>query len=301
MPLKKSYILPPSFDCPVDGPVFVGAILADPKNPFEPLNDAKWTSVRSSEKLYSTEKTGWTVSDNRSTKLEVGIFAQILAPFVGIGGDGVSRLSKSELTGLKCQRLVTEWFIPTPAYLEESLRQNDLLEAIKRRRDPALYLVCGRKLAYGLSADHILSNGSGYSATLALDGTSLGVPVQAGPKISIDTDKSFTESFQGSSDIVLAYQLRRIFYSAKHGLSSQQYERHASLTLPDNVKHNEDDEDDDEEDSETSDGEEWAREMTLAVDGVSGDDIGSSYFGKRAIVMSDVEDGTEWELISSTP
>lgn len=299
MPLKKSYILPPSFDCPVDGPVFVGAILADPKKPFEPLNDAKWTTVGSFEKLHSTEKTDWTANDNRTTKLEASIFAQILAPLTGIGGDFGSRFSKSDLMGLKCRRLVTEWFIPTPAYLEESLRQSDLLEAIKRRRGPTLYLVCGRKLAYGLSADHVLSNGRGYSATLALDGTSLGIPVQTGPKISVDTDKSFTESFQGSSDIVLAYQLRRIFYSAQHGLSSKEYERHASLTLPDKIKDDEEEDEDDEE-SETSDGGEWTGDTTIGVDGIGGDDIGSSYFGKGAVVMSDDEDGTEWELISST-
>lgn len=300
MPLKKSYILPPTFDCPIDGPIRLGAILIDPKRPLEPVYDVKVTTAQTLDKFYTTEKTGWSVEYSQATSLEISLFAQALAFIMGLGADAALRLHRTELTGLKCDRLVTEWFVPTPEYLEHCLRHNTMLEIVKRHRrhGPALYILCGRKLAYGFSANQRAGNAHEMSAGLSLDGTSIGVPVQTGPGVSLSSGQTSTESFSGSSDIVLAYQLRRIFYTRKSGLSSKEYDRHASLSISHDADEEEEANDDGDE-SITSASEQRTDAVSIVVDGLGSDDIGSNYFGRVAILNSAFEDETEWELIST--
>src|SRR5689334_21922236 len=133
MPTRKTFILPPNPDCPIDGPIFVGSILLHPLKPYESLNDGDRTEIKLPDRIYTTEKLGWQAKDSTSTDVELGVFAQVLSALLGVGGDVDTTYSKTDLTGLKIQRLVTDWFVPSPAYLDKCLRTTRVSQDIKKR------------------------------------------------------------------------------------------------------------------------------------------------------------------------
>lgn len=294
MPPRKTYILPSDYDCPVDGPIFLGSILSHPLRPYESLNEAEKIEITLPDRVYCTEKLGWQASDSKTLGLEFGIFTNLLSVLFGLGADLGTGYLKNIQDRFRVGRLVTEWFLPSPSYLDRCLRTAHVWQDIKRRKLPPLYVVTGRKLAYGLvSAEQANTENCSGSAALSFNATTLGFPGDIGPRVSGNRAQQHFTGFQGSSDIVLAYQLRRIYYDKKSGgLASKEHNKHVSLSLPvyeeSTISHALGEGDRESDDEQVVD---------IRVQGPSAEGVGVPQLQSQPVVSGFDEEGVECDIV----
>lgn len=210
----KTYFLAPSWDYPPDGRIRLGNIITSPLKAAQPLNFSSRKEPKQDELILSDKVgTQWTREKQRDGKY--GVWTTFLS-FLGLGVDA----SISHNSGLEddyaFDRIDTVEFFPTETYLVESMRDPEVIKFIEMSRlRRSIYMIVGIKTVTGAKAKTSRASGLGGQLKVSLDGTLTGAPVSLGPEVEANTKGREGFAFEGSSDFVFAFRVRKIKLTRK--------------------------------------------------------------------------------------
>ncbi|KAF2087529.1 hypothetical protein K490DRAFT_41432 [Saccharata proteae CBS 121410] len=196
--------------CPPDGPIQLGNIIISPEEPDDPL-------FANTEALPATETvTEFVESDLNFTNMkQVGsrfsLWTGFLQFVLGMGADVSLGQESGNGQALTAREMRTKYFIPSEEYVSRCIRHQHLQDYVRRTRFLGkLYMITGIMEAVDAVShgSYIKNNNIGMS--LSADGTSVGVPVQAG--LSAGTTHGSTVQLKSkiTSDFVFAFRLRQV-------------------------------------------------------------------------------------------
>jgi hypothetical protein len=202
---KKTYRVAPSFDWPAeDGPVTLGSIITNPKEPHRPLVSDGFELP----KIFTAEKNEFSKLLYQRSSFAAGVYLKILET-VGVDVGGQTIRNSAEL--LKTKKLETKYIIPDDTYIDERV-QDQLVQDWMTVNRLKVYMVTGLKIAYDPSARSAQSANAGAGAKLGADGIPSGIPLSVTGDIRYDQGRSDDISFRGGTDIIFAYELKEIKY-----------------------------------------------------------------------------------------
>ncbi|KAF2491074.1 hypothetical protein BU16DRAFT_469767 [Lophium mytilinum] len=204
----KAYFEMPNFDY-APGTIKIGEIIADLKSPgsaiYEPLNPAP--------PILESYQENWEAEKSRTLGGSLGIWAQFLAMILGISGDISGHFGKDDSDVLKFDKLETA-FVKSDWNLAEYVRASILQPTVKQyfeanpKKTP--YMITGFKVARGAENLRKKYREVGADASVAINGTMVGIPVSGGPQVGFSNSKFDSVGFAGSSDFIFAYRVRKI-------------------------------------------------------------------------------------------
>jgi hypothetical protein len=222
---KKFYFLAPTTDSPVNGPIFLGGILTHPKDADMPLNIIPLPIDSTLMPIYNVEADAQSFTFEKNRSFTSGIWASFLAMILGISGDLESNISNQNTEKWTIKKLKTISFNPTPEYIKQSLEHSAVKKFITEDanwlQSSQVYMITGLKLAYGAESIATYAKSKGLNLSLGLDATSLGVPVQGGPKFGTTSDVRVEQSAGEKTPLVLAYRIRKIIVSSSGGFKDK--------------------------------------------------------------------------------
>ena len=206
---KPSYILAPNWDFLPDGPIFLGSLIIDPKNPARSLNKKNRIAIEPAD-ITISPKDDWSITREELLSGQVGIWASFLAPILGLGADSTVHRGRDRDELYECKTLETQYFQPDDTFITKSLQDPVVKAYTEKFWNRCVYMVTGIKIAKGATAKTINGTGFGVEVKAGLDGTAAGVPAGGGPEVKGEIKKKITVKFGGSEDFILGYQLIRI-------------------------------------------------------------------------------------------
>lgn len=225
---KPSYMLAPNWDFPPSGPIALGSLILNPRDPKRSLNKSRIIPIPDNE-ITTTNKEDWSISRDELLSGHGGIWANFLAPILGVGGDISAHGHRDKNEEYKCKRLETKYFDPEPEYIRQSLLDAVVKTYTQKFWGQPLYMVTGVKIAHKASADTTNGNGFGGEVKLGVDGTPAGAPVSGGPKGGFKRTKKITVKFGASDDFVIGYRVLQIKAKGDGSFSEKDYNRWALL------------------------------------------------------------------------
>ena len=207
--VRPTYIVAPNWDFLPDGPISLGSLVTDPKNPARSLNRKNREPIEPTD-ITTSPKHNWSITHEELLLGRVGIWASFLAPIFGFGADSAIHGNRDKDELYACKTLETIYFQPDQAYIAKSLQDPVVKAYTEKFWHMCVYMVTGVKIARGATLKTSSGTGFGAEVKIGLDGTPGGVPAGGGPKVTGETKKKITVKFGRSEDFVLAYQLIRI-------------------------------------------------------------------------------------------
>lgn len=226
--IKPTYILAPNWDFLPDGPIFLGSLIIDPKNPARSLNMKNRIPIAPTD-ITTSPKNDWSITGEELRSGRVGIWANFLAPILGIGADAAIHGTQDKNDLYECKTMETRYFQPDEAYIAKSLQDPVVKAYTEKFWHKSVYMVTGVKIAKGATMKTSRGTRSGAELKLGFDGTPVGLPAGGGPKVKGETNKKFTVQFGGSDDFVLGYQLIRIKLKKDRSFVEEDFNKWALL------------------------------------------------------------------------
>ncbi|KAJ8107058.1 hypothetical protein ONZ43_g6855 [Nemania bipapillata] len=227
---KKHYFLPPVPEVPIDGPIRLGNIIADPKCVFEPVNTSPVDPSCCSERVYVSNSGPASIALGKSRKKNIGVFAELPAIVnANIGGEyGTDAGERWSFANLR-----TIWFVPSVDYVRQSLTDVDVQLYIQANQSwlghTNLYMVTGIKIAFGASALSEFATSYGFNGTVGLDMSALGIPVTVGPDTQLWNGLSLAATSSPVEPVVFAFRLRRLKIKANGDVKQLDHNKKALL------------------------------------------------------------------------
>jgi hypothetical protein len=219
--LVKTYFLAPNFDLapPPFGPLFLGSVIADPKNPARSMTRDNRIAIPSpGESIHHSLKLNWSVTRAQLREGKIGIWASSLAAFLGTGADAEISISHDTDEIYRCERLETEYFQPDETYIYKALQVPRVKSYIEKSwLGKPVYMITGLKVARGATAESGEGRGSTSNVKIGVHGTPAVVSVSGGLKLNGKVERKERISWEGSSDFVFAYRVIRIKSKKKDG------------------------------------------------------------------------------------
>lgn len=205
---KKTFFLARSFDWPAEGgPVCLGSIIKDPKNPAKVINSPGFDLPT---KIYEVEQHNWKHIFDEHRKGSATLFAEFLR-MAELSGNPGARLEKLTANHFKCDKLVTTYFLPDDAYVMDRMQDPKIQASLKKSRSRA-FMITGLKLAYNPGAYHLQVRNHGFSIRPGADLSLSGPPLKIGVALGSSTTRTSGISSDGGTDTIFAYQLMEIDY-----------------------------------------------------------------------------------------
>ncbi|KAL2679254.1 hypothetical protein Neosp_010021 [[Neocosmospora] mangrovei] len=209
--MVKTYVLAPNWTTapPPDGPIKLGHVLDD-LTEFVPLNREEVTEIEPKYLNKTDTKDGFTTSRSKLVSGELGIFARVMG-LVGFGAGADMYYRKDMNDILSCKRLDTITFDPTAKYIADTMARDEIqgfMEGCKFNLP--VYMITGLKVGRGAS----LQSSTNIDRGVKLDGglQAPGSPVEIGGKAGVAVNKGESESWTGSTDFIVAFRARKIWY-----------------------------------------------------------------------------------------
>ena len=201
---------------PPDGPLQLGALLADPNDLNSVICDAR--SVALDSPVFHSVENQYEFSSSRIHGKSSGVWASFLSVGLGLGADAAK--SRDSIM-MACEKLETNWFSPTMDFVGECLEHREVKTWTRAQRRKPLYMITGIKVAQGAHIKMGKENTSSLNAGaelgsigIGVDVVAAGVPVSVGPSVSASrTVISGFESASYSTDFIFAYKLRKLKFS----------------------------------------------------------------------------------------
>jgi hypothetical protein len=225
--MAKTYILLPNMTTPPppQGPLHLGHIVRNPSDPeVIPLNRKDRIAIPEAEIPPPDIKDGFTSTRGQLRSGSVGVWAQLLGT---IGLDASAGVEHTNDEVIHVSWLETVVFDPDIEYVRQAVNSTSVkafLEASKFALP--VFIVTGLKIARGASTGSTAIRAScaklGLSAPVPGSGVSIGA--------AIDATKQRYEgtSFEGSTDFILAFRVRRV-RCKKGQLEQKIYTKGASM------------------------------------------------------------------------
>jgi hypothetical protein len=224
----KIYMLVPHHDFPPDGPIVLGSIISDIRDPGNSLNREDIVEIPEDSK-HKTHKYDWQHTIESTNDGRTGVWARCLS-ILGLGGSiGVGYDSRS-LDHYRFQDLETVFFTPSQSYIEKAVNKDSVREYLEGSLYAPVYIITGLKIVRGPGAQVTSrrSHGQDGFAKFGLPGTIAGAhfAVDTGEVTLSHTDTENT-AFGESSDFVIGYRLGKItFHKDGVGIQVPKYQIH---------------------------------------------------------------------------
>lgn len=226
MDTTKVYLLVPHHDIPADGPLILGTIISDLRDP-DSLNEGAVVDI-SADSIHPTHKYGWEETVEANVGANASVFARYLSAF--LGGSLGGRWDAKSVLHFKFRDLETSFFTPSQEYIEKAVGKHKVQEYLKGSRFAPVYMITGLKIGRGPDSQMTSSKSygreghinPGFSANVA------GYPfvVDAG-SASVQKSGLKETRFCGGSDFVIAYRLVKItFHKSAGGTHAPKYEKY---------------------------------------------------------------------------
>jgi len=226
--ITPTYILAPNWDFLPTGPITLGSLIIDPRNPKRSLNQNRLIPILDTE-IVTSNKEDWSITHEQLLSGRVGIWASFLAPLLGVGADLALDSKRDSDEVYKCARLETRYFLPDETYISRSLLDPVVKAYTAKFWQKSVYMVTGVKIAHGGTVETSRGEGFGAEVKVGLDGTPSGVPVGGGPEVKGERTKRITVKFGGSDDFILGYQLIKIKSKKDGAFTEKDYNKWALL------------------------------------------------------------------------
>ncbi|KAG7291110.1 hypothetical protein NEMBOFW57_001120 [Staphylotrichum longicolle] len=219
--MVKTYILAPNWTTapPPDGPIKLGHLLDD-LTEFVPINRDKVVEITPDQLNKQDIKKGFSTVRSSLIAGELGFFARVIGLVgVGVGADIYYKKAKDDI--MSCEELVTATFDPTPEYIAATMdlpKVKQFMEGCGYKAP--VYMITGFKIGKGASLVQASSKQKGVRMEGGLNPP--GSPVQAGVKGGLTQAQAKGTSWQGSTDFIIAFRVKKIWYrhSGKVGTKS---------------------------------------------------------------------------------
>ncbi|EFX03244.1 hypothetical protein CMQ_3173 [Grosmannia clavigera kw1407] len=227
------YFYAPTWDFPPDGPIKLGNVITSVKRPERamyrapPPDDSDVFSTQKKDVVYTEEK------------LKGGKFS-VLTKFLSILGFGVNasaEVDASTMATFSFKTIETTQFIPTPAYLQKCVENENARRFLQmsRYRKP-LYIITGRKVVTGAQANTLKSRTVGAILAAEVDSTVASgstISIGGGPGIEGRMENKTSMKWTGGSDFVFAFRVSKVFVhkATEQVASEDEYHKGAMLGI----------------------------------------------------------------------
>ncbi|KAF2460201.1 hypothetical protein BDY21DRAFT_369266 [Lineolata rhizophorae] len=224
---KKCYFGAPRRDCPPEGPIKLGNVVASPLIPDEPINENPAPPIETS--IYEHNDRNWTLERVKTGKGSVGIWTSFLAPILGVGADVGTSWDNDCGQEWRCKNLCTRWFIPSQEYVKQAVHDPAVRRFLAGNRfRERIYMITGLMIASGASLAAKSMQERGLYVHAGVDATVLGgAPVSAGPEGELKRGTRERETVEGADDFVFAFRLREIRVKRKGEVVHKQFSKGA--------------------------------------------------------------------------
>jgi len=277
MDTQKLYILLPHHDIPADGPLVLGSIISDLRDP-DSINKGAVVKIPPKD-IYTTHKFNWRHTTESVRGGNAGLMARYINPFLGgsLGGNCDSKT----ITQYNIPDLETTYFIPDQDYVTKAINKQKVRTFLEGSRYEPVYMITGLKIGRGPNSQVTISKSYGREGHIntGLPGSLAGFVVDTG---NVTMRQAAAESvlFGGGSEIVLAYRLSKItFHEKVDGSQTTNFEKYTvGATFGDNDGMN---------------GEDSSADLTVEIH-IGGDEAVAEELGEEDLVTAiDEEDDQE--------
>jgi hypothetical protein len=235
--MRHTYLPAPNFHIPPPPgcPVALGQILVNPSDPLYTLNAGKVIAPLDCPAIDALPAKGFSATRSQLKENDFKLWANLASLFpVGAGGEATSTASVEDVFTIG--RVETTFFVPSQAYLEQSVNIPEVRRYLdgSRWRKP-LYIVTGIKIARGATITSSSSTGSSGHIDAHVDGTTTSIPVAAGLAGDTRRENRDSTSFK-SGGFLLAFELREIKYRKGKPTESKPYTKGAMFEAGENQK-----------------------------------------------------------------
>ena len=225
---RPTYILAPNWDFLPDGPIFLGSLIIDPRNPARSLNKKNGVPIEPID-ITTNSKADWSITREKLLSGRIGIWASFLTPILGVGTDPGIDGSRDKDELYECKTLETSYLQPDEAYIAKSLQDPVVKAYTDKFWHKSIYMVTGVKVAKGATVKTLNGTGFGAELKVGLNATPVGVPAGGGPEVEWETKKKITVKFGASEDFILGYHLIRIKPKKDGSFVEEDYNKWALL------------------------------------------------------------------------
>ncbi|CAI6097480.1 unnamed protein product [Clonostachys chloroleuca] len=196
---------------PPEGPIKLGNVLISVERPEQPLST---TPPPTENEVFSLEKKDVEHSIKKLRDGNFSLFTKFLN-FIGVSVDVTVSWEHSNEEIYKFQKVETQQFIPKDEYIQKCIETPAVRRFLERSRyRKPVYVITGLKTVYGASAKSNESRSKNKKASIAVDGNVLGGGNIA-PGAGAGTENKKSTSWEGSSDFVFAFRVRKVHVSKK--------------------------------------------------------------------------------------
>lgn len=226
METVKLYLLAPHHDIPADGPLVLGSLISDLRDP-ESLNERAVVYIPQ-EDVHTSNKYDLEETTESARGGYVGVCARYLSAILG-GSLGANCDGKSGFH-YKIPHLETSYFTPSQSYVEQAVNKHKVRTYLEYASFSPIYMIIGLKISRGQGLQITSTNwygGEGRGRT-GISASLAGHPfaIDSGD-VTIRRSGLKDRSFGGSSDTVLAYRLGKITFrkndDGSHTLKLEKY------------------------------------------------------------------------------
>ncbi|KFG83177.1 hypothetical protein MANI_002889 [Metarhizium anisopliae] len=268
----KNYFLAPSWDYEPDAKpnvtIALWNIISSPKTVIPPLAAA--TAVPAPDDTARSTKTGFEWRQERDKEKKYGLWTKFLSALLGIDVNVGHKDGTSVHDLYTFKEMVTKESFPTAEYLEKMVNQGSVRKYLTNSNfEKPVYVVVGTKAVSGTTVKQVLKSQRSTNFNSSANLTKAGAPLSLGPEFSVSNTKGDTVSFEGSSDFVFAFRIRKIVVNSQFEIQDEKDENEGTALGDYNDE----------------------REVALTVKGLEGDDsTAADHYGSKDVV---VEDGDE--------
>lgn len=223
---RRTYFLAPTLDSPPNGPIVLGNIITDPKEPDFCLNSRAPASVR----VHVSYRRNQVDDTSRDRQASGGIIASFLSS-IGLGANLTAGRGHAATQMFNIPLMETQRITPDAEYIRRAIRDRRVQEHLTRARffRKHVYMITGIIIARGASAVVKDMKSHKFQGHIAVNLAATGAPIEVGPTGSYATSRGRHESFDIASDFVLAYSLRKISYDSDGRVRDRSYHKGAYM------------------------------------------------------------------------
>jgi hypothetical protein len=233
--VKRYFLVPDlSIPAPPNSPMALGRVIYDKLNPVRCLNK-KDSIVIPPEDVYKDVKTEWSHEAENQSSRRHSIWSRYIYGLFGWSTGATfddSIISQYVFTVLE-----TTFFEPSDDYIRDTMWTPSLENFLEASRfNKPVYMITGLKVARGVQAKSRKVSGiEGRAAANATLGVVLGAQGNVEGETAGSSRQITADRFEGSTDIVIAYRLRKITCSRKMDVEHAEETNGAILGVEDKV------------------------------------------------------------------
>lgn len=183
-------------------------------------------TISPEEGILTTEKKDLEFSTEKLREGKFSLFTRFLSVVTGLGIDVSGEGSGKREELFHFARIETTTFTPSTSYIESVIdtpRVRQFLKTATRVRSASIYILTGLKTVSGAKAKTLTTRSRGVNLGIDVDGNLFsGIPIGGGPEISGKAEAQSQVSWEGSSDFVFAFRVRRVKVSKDGEVKSEE-------------------------------------------------------------------------------